>query len=78
MEITYYPTPQGQRQGPECFLSRCKYPEAFSGLGAVELSVLWGSSVLGAFGFPSRNTLTLSQGVCSHRSPLESLPRRGQ
>lgn len=63
--------PQSQRQGPECFLGRCKYPGVFSGLGAVELSVLWGSSASGAFGFPSRNPLTFSQGVCLHRPPLE-------
>lgn len=63
--------PQSQRQGPECFLGRCKYPGASSDLGAVELSVLWGSSASGAFGFPSRNPLTFSQGVCLHRPPLE-------
>lgn len=61
--------PQGQRQGPKCFLSRCKCPGAF--LGAVELTVLCSSSALGALGFPSRSTLTFSQGICSHRPPLQ-------
>lgn len=63
--------PQGQRQGPKCFLGRCKCPGAFSGLGAVELTALCSSSALGALGFPSRSTQTFSQGICLHRPPLD-------
>lgn len=62
---------EGQQQDPECFLDICKCPGTFSWLGAVELSVFWGSSTLGAFGFTSRNTLTFPQGACSHRPPSE-------
>lgn len=57
-----YPHPLSQKQGSKCSLDRCKCPGAFSGLGAVELSVLCSSPALGALGCPSRSTLAFSQG----------------